>query len=239
MIAVLIKILLGIVIFCAVVFLVYCIIPNLYARNVSKNVIRTINPKNKQIALTFDDGPNEQYTKKVLNVLKENDIKVTFFSVITNANKNLDIVNEIKEDGHEIAFHSYKHQSAWELTPNKTLTEITRGENDLKASDVKFTYMRPPWGTFNMFTLMGALRKNMKVILWTVEAYDWRANNSGENIANIIESRIKPGDIIVLHDSGGADGAPLHTIDALKIFIPRLKEQGYKFVTISEGLKYD
>lgn len=231
------KIGLGITGTLAGIFLGYCAIPNLYARNVSKRVRKTLPKGKNQIALTFDDGPNAQYTGRVLDILKKYQIKATFFIVIKNANQNLDLIERMKAEGHEIALHSYKHQSAWELTPWETLREIPKGEEQLKAQNIKFSYVRPPWGTFNLFTLFGMVRRNLQVILWSIEAYDWRKKQSKEGIADIILDRIEDGSIIVLHDSGGAKGAPEHTIGSLDLWIPELIKRGYHFVTISEGLK--
>ena len=219
------------------IFLGYCAIPNLYAKNGSKRVRKTLPKGKKQIALTFDDGPNAKYTGRVLDILKKYQIKATFFIVIKNANQNLDLIERMQAEGHEIAFHSYKHQSAWELTPWETLREIPKGEELLKAQNVTFSYVRPPWGTFTLFTLFGMLRRNLQVILWSIEAYDWRKNQTKEGIAKTILERIEDGSIIVLHDSGGAEGAPEHTIGSLDLWIPELLKQGYHFVTISQGLK--
>lgn len=218
-------------------FLGYCALPNLYARNVSKRVRKTLPKGKNQVALTFDDGPNAEYTGRVLDILKKYQVKATFFIVIKNANQNLDLIERMKAEGHEIAFHSYKHQSAWELTPWATLKEIPKGEEQLKAQDIKFSYVRPPWGTFNLFTLFAMLRRKLQVILWSVEAYDWRKHQTKEKIAKILLERVEDGSIIVLHDSGGAKGAPEHTIGSLELWIPELLKKGYHFVTISQGLK--
>lgn len=231
------KIFITLIIILLILFLTYCIIPNLYCRNWSKHVIHTINPINNQIALTFDDGPNEQYTPKVLDILKKYQVKATFFIVIHQAIPNMDLIHRMKEEGHEIAFHSFKHQSAWELPPKTTLTEISKGEDALRDAGISFAHMRPPWGTFNLFTIYAPIKKKMKIVLWSVEAYDWRKNNQGSNISKLVVDRVEAGSIIVLHDSGGANSAPQHTIDALDILIPKLLEKQFNFVTISQGLK--
>lgn len=220
----------------AALFLVYCALPNLYARNLSKNVYHKLKSGNHQIALTFDDGPNVAYTNHVLDILKKYDVKATFFIVIKNANKNLSILHRMKEEGHEIGFHSYQHESAWELLPKKTLTEISRGEAALQAENVTFRYMRPPWGTFNLFTLYQAKKHGLKVVLWNIEAFDWRKSQTAKGIEQEVLSRVEDGSIIVLHDSGGAEGAPNRTIEALDGLIPALLDQGYQFVTLEEGL---
>lgn len=220
------------------IFLIYMVIPNYYARNISKDVIKTVelNNKNKTIALTFDDGPDPLYTNKLLDILKKNNVKASFFLVAGNAQKNIDIVERMKEEGHGIGMHSLYHKSAWITFPTETKNEFKKALEIFNSIGLNITYFRPPWGTFNAYTLRSAIDNSLKTILWTVEAYDWRKNNSGKNIEKILLERIKDNDIIVLHDSGGAKGAPQNTLDALENVIPKLLQKGFNFITIDEVL---
>lgn len=220
------------------IFMFYMVIPNYIARNKSKEVIRTINKKtNKTIALTFDDGPDPLYTNRLLDILEKNEIKATFFLVAQKAQENQDIVYRMKKDGHGIGMHTMYHKSAWLSFPWETINEFKKGLKILEGIGLNITYYRPPWGTFNAFTLKHALKNKLKIILWSVEAYDWRKNNSATNIEDILLRRIEEGDIIVLHDSGGALGAPNNTLEALESTIPKLKNLGYNFITIDEMIK--
>lgn len=215
----------------------YAVIPNYIARNHSKKVTKKFNTNDNLIALTFDDGPDAKYTKEVLNILEEHDIKGTFFLVANKIEQNREIVNKMKREGHCIGLHSYEHKSAWLSLPWKTMKEFKKSIKIFNNNNIEIKYFRPPWGTFNLFTLKGANKNNLETVLWTVEAFDWRKNNTPTNISSIINNKVKSGDIIVLHDSGGAEGAPRNTIEALRKLIPLLINKGYKFITIEEGLK--
>ncbi|MFP4697195.1 MAG: polysaccharide deacetylase family protein [Eubacteriales bacterium] len=215
-------------------FLIYNFLPNFYARNISKNVLHTLALNGKKIALTFDDGPDQRYTNEILDLLKEYSIKATFFVVAEKVKSNISIIKRMKEEGHLIALHSLRHKSAWLMGPYETMKEIPKSKKILSQLDIEIDYFRPPWGTFNLLTLYSATKNKLKTILWSVEAYDWRKDNSGVLISNLLLNRIKEQSIIVLHDSGGAEFAPINTIEGLKITIPKLLEKGYEFVTVEE-----
>jgi peptidoglycan/xylan/chitin deacetylase (PgdA/CDA1 family) len=215
-------------------FLGYNVLPNYYVRNISKGVIHTLSKKGKYVALTFDDGPDEKYTGQVLDILKTYRIKATFFVVASKIPDQINLIERMKKEGHKIGLHTFKHKSAWLMGPIETFREIPKSKKILEAYDIEIAYYRPPWGTFNLFTLISAKRNKLKTIFWSVEAYDWRKNNSAESISEILIRRIKDQSIVVLHDSGGAPEAPMHTIGALKQALPKLLEQGYEFVVINE-----
>ena len=226
---------LGIVfLFFVCIIMGYTIGPNFYVRNISKNIKHTLNSNEKSIALTFDDGPDERYTNEVLDVLKKYNVKATFFVVAIKVENNKGIIHRMKEDGHTIALHSLNHKSAWLMGPIETLREIQEAKRILEVEGIEVKYFRPPWGTFNLFTLLGATKNKLKTVFWSVEAYDWKKNNSSEKISEILLDRIKAQSIIVLHDSGGAELAPLNTIGALKRVIPILLEKGFEFVSVDK-----
>lgn len=222
------------------VFILYDFIPNYYARHISSFVKKEISSSvgNKVVALTFDDGPSKRYTGQVLDILKKYRVKATFFIVVRNAYQCPDLIERIIEDGHELAMHSYKHKSAWISLPWETKREFERSCELFKSYQIPMSTFRPPWGTFNAVSLKYALRSGLEVVLWTVEAFDWRKKNTAHNIAEEVVKRIEHRGIIVLHDSGGAKGAPQHTVDALELLIPQLQEKGYEFLTIREGIHH-
>ena len=130
--------------------------------------------------------------------------------------------------------HSLYHKSAWLSFPWETINEFNKSLDIFKKLGLNIKYFRPPWGTFNALTLGNALKHNLKVVLWSVEAYDWRKDNTPSNIEKILLDRITKNDIIVLHDSGGAKGAPKNTLKALDTALPKLLERGFNFVTIDD-----
>lgn len=218
-----------------IAFIIYSILPNYYYRNKSNKVIKHINSKN-EIALTFDDGPDSKYTPLLLALLKEHEIKATFFLVADKAKTNKDIYMRIISEGHSVGLHSLKHKSAWLSLPWQTKKDFEQSVRALENLGQRVKFFRPPWGTFNLLTQYYAERNNLKTILWSIEAKDWSSSSTAEQIRDRIADNVKSGDIIVLHDSNGADKAPERTIRALREIIPIIKSQGYTFVTVDEKL---
>lgn len=219
-------------------FLLYMVIPNYIARNMAGHVIKKVTNQNKKsIALTFDDGPDPRYTERLLDILKENGVQATFFLVADKAKKHKHIVDRMKAEGHGIGMHSLYHKSAWLSLPHETIREFTVSLRIFRELGLNITYFRPPWGTFNALTLRYALKNKLNVIMWTVEANDWRKDNSPSQIEEILLRRTQDEDIIVLHDSGGADGAPENTLQALETTLPRLLKEGFHFVTVDESIE--
>lgn len=217
------------------VFITYSILPNYYYRNKSNKVIKHIDGNN-EIALTFDDGPDSEYTPLLLDLLKEHEIKATFFLVADKAMTNKEIFKRIVSEGHSVGLHSFKHKSAWLSLPWQTKEDFKQSVNTLERLGYPVKFFRPPWGTFNLLTQYYAERNNFKTILWSVEAKDWSSSSTAEQIRDRVVNNVKSGDIIVLHDSNGAEKAPERTIQALKEILPNLKSQGYIFVTIDDKL---
>lgn len=221
-------------IFCAVVL--YALIPNLYYRNFCDKVIKKLPSKEKVLALTFDDGPDPRYTLKLLKVLKENNVKCTFFVLADKARKYPEIIKQIEEDGHYIGLHYLNHSNAIFKSPNKTEGDIFNCVKIMKKLGVKVKLFRPPWGIFNPVTFKCARKNDLKVVLWSIHAMDWSRWASVSFIEDRLVNEVKAGDIILLHDSRGAKNCPIKTIKALKSALPKLKEKGYKFVAIDEKI---
>ncbi|MTI66215.1 MAG: polysaccharide deacetylase family protein [Firmicutes bacterium] len=217
-----------------VVSIIYTIVPNFYNRNLSKSVIKKFNTKEKEIALTFDDGPDSRYTLELLKILKRNNVKCTFFLVAERTFKNEGVFQKIIKDGHNIGLHSYNHKSAWLSLPNKTKKDFYNSIKTFNKLGENVKYFRPPWGTFNLLTKYYANKYHLKTILWNKNAKDWKKSTSSEDIINRLLKDIRNGDIIVLHDCNGKKDTPVNVLKALEIVIPKLKKEGYKFVTIDE-----
>lgn len=220
-------------IFIVSVFILYEAIPNYYYRNISNKVIKRLGNK-KEIALTFDDGPDTLYTPLLLDLLKKYNVKASFFLVANKMQENVQILDRMVKEGHTVGLHSRSHRSAWLNFPWSTGNDFKDSLKLFKDKGIDIKFFRPPWGTFNLLTQYNADIHKLKTVLWTLEAKDWSARTTVEYIKNQILNNIKPGDIIVLHDSNGALGAPERTIAALGDIIPELKDKDYKFVTLDE-----
>ncbi|MDQ7093865.1 polysaccharide deacetylase family protein [Desulfosporosinus sp. PR] len=186
------------------------------------------------VALTFDDGPDPMVTPRLLQALKRHNISATFFVIAEKAAEYPELVRLILEEGHQLGVHSLRHRYAWFTSPWKTWQEWTESLRLLEQlTGQKITWMRPPWGTFNLMTWWWLKRHGMKAVLWNVEGHDWQIKRSPEEIVARIISKVNEGSIVVLHDSGGDSGAPENTLTALDLLNKRvIKDLKLPFVPL-------
>lgn len=187
----------------------------------------------KKIALTFDDGPSKQNTDQILSILKEYNIRATFFVIGENAEKDPDRIRSIFDAGHEIGNHTYSHAYISKISQEELKKELTRTDDILKSiTGSRPTVFRPPGGYYDDASLAVVDSMGYRVVLWSVDTRDWSIPKS-EKIVSKVEERAGSGDIILFHD---LEDKRLPTPEALKKIIPYLIENGYEFVTISELL---
>ncbi|HHZ14153.1 MAG: polysaccharide deacetylase family protein [Caldicoprobacterales bacterium] len=217
------------------IFLIYCLLPSYWARNRSNGVFREGSGKEKEIYLTFDDGPNPDYTPRLLDILKENQVKATFFIMGRQARLYPDIVKRIAQEGHTIGCHSYSHRHAWLMPPITTFRDMTHTYKAISlASGVTPEWYRPPWGGFNLLSIAAARRLGLNIAFWSIEAQDWAQNTTAEHIFNTVVDKAVPGSVVVLHDNQGDPGAPENTLRALPRIIESLRKEGYSFVGLEK-----
>ena len=187
----------------------------------------------KPIALTFDDGPWANSTSQVLNILKKNKVKATFFVVGRQVQNYPQLTKQIVTDGHAIANHSWSHQ--YHQFNQSTAAREIDGTTELvyKTTGVKISLFRPPGGMLNNGLATYAHQKKYAVVMWSADSLDWRYRSVSTLVNNILREA-KPGGIILLHDGGGDRH---HTVQALPIVISQLKKRGYNFVTVPELLE--
>jgi len=191
--------------------------------------------KNTQmkIALTFDDGPHPEHTPEILAILEEYGITATFFMIGENVGYYPETARQVIEAGHEIGNHTYTHPRLKQFTDAALTHEILSTEAALyELGECRPHLFRPPEGICSERVASLADRYDYTVVLWTVDTLDW-AHTPSEKIAENVITNIRPGGIILCHDYI-VNGSP--TPDALRMFIPKLLEAGYKFVTVSELL---
>jgi len=169
------------------------------------------------VTLTFDDGPDPEFTPRILEILKRYHVCATFFMVAEKAEKYPELVQQVKDDGHLIGVHSLNHRYAWFTSPWKTDREWTESVQILEQlTNQKISLMRPPWGTFNLMTWWWLKQHKMRAVLWNAEGHDWEARRSPEEITNRIIKHTNEGTIVVMHDSGGELGSRENSILALE-----------------------
>lgn len=199
-----------------------------------KLVISRVQTNEKVVALTFDDGPDPKHTPVVLDSLNKKNAKATFFVMGNKAEKNPELLKEMVAAGHEIGNHSYSHAD-YRNKNHQYLENDIKETNDLifRLTASKPVLFRPPGG-FLSHELIEITQKNgLTVAYWSYEtdSKDWVNGKSAESIANHIVRKIKPGQIIILHD-GCPNG--MQTAHAVSIILDRLSSEGYRFVTMSE-----
>jgi len=196
----------------------------------SMSVRKHENSENR-IALTFDDGPHGKYTPEILDILKEYNIKATFFVVGNNCREHPEIVLRILNDGHEIGNHTYSHPSLVKIKSDELVTEIIKTEDVLyELWEYVPKLFRPPEGVVGPTINKVLSRLDYTAVLWSVDTRDWKRLSS-EKIADTVLSNVKSGDIILCHDFISPKS---NTPEALRLFIPELISRGYDFVTVSE-----
>ncbi|TYR81704.1 polysaccharide deacetylase family protein [Priestia megaterium] len=210
----------------------------LYRRFASSVIIK--GAKKHKISLTFDDGPNPVYTPKLLDLLKQYDMKATFFVVGTIAEQHPHILQRMVKEGHEVAIHHHRHISAWLLTPSQLKKEIQLCSQAIeRITGKKPQFYRPPWGHLNVSSIVMA--SPYQVVIWSGIFGDWSLKTTTATLIEQLKSHLESGSIYVLHDNGdtlGADEkAPEQMIEALKEFIPYAKQQGYTSETLQELMK--
>lgn len=190
----------------------------------------------KKVALTFDDGPDIRFTPKVLDALKANQVKATFFVLGAQSSTHPDIVRRIVNEGHVIGNHSYSHANLPKLTVDKFQSQIISTENVLQGLiGYAPKLIRPPYGAINEEQVRWIADHHYLIVNWNVDSLDWKSLSSNQVLTNIMQ-QTKPGSIILQH-SGGADSQDLSgTVQAIGPLISKLKAAGYTFVTVPELL---
>ena len=199
--------------------------------------------REKVVALTFDDGPSEVWTPRILDVLRNEDVKATFFLIGNHVTKYPDIVRRIAAEGHDIGNHTNRHPLLYFLDGGALKKEIATCQKAIReTTGVTTNLFRPPKAWLTPHEKRKIQRWGYRIILWTLNSKDW-VEFDAKYIVRFIVKNVQPGDIILFHDSGGAfrseGGGRQETVIALQKTISKLREQGYRFVTITELLKME
>lgn len=179
----------------------------------------------KQVALTFDDGPSAK-TAKLLDYLREKDVKVTFFLVGNRINEFKNTVQQEVTDGHEIGYHSYSHKMQPQLSNAQIISDFEKSNKLLKdLTGAEFTVWRTPGGDFNQRVLDCI---DLPHIMWSVDTRDWEHRNTYKVYSSVIGS--SDGAIVLMHDLYGS------TVDGAIDAIEKMLEGDYEFMTVTELL---
>ena len=190
----------------------------------------------KQIALTYDDGPNDPHTLKLLEVLAKHNVRATFFMIGRYVRQRPNIARAVAEAGHVIGNHTFTHPLLIFKSAAETRAELVDCQQALQDAIGKpANLFRPPFGGRRPATLRIARSLGLEPVMWNVTGYDWNAPPAAV-IEKKVARQMRGGDVILLHDGGhramGADRS--QTVIATDNLIRRYRDQGYEFVTVEE-----
>ena len=179
----------------------------------------------REIYLTFDDGPCAETTHIILEILRKHNTKATFFCVGYNIINPPELFARINAEGHQVANHTMHHSKGFYTNTNDYINEI-----DECAALVGNNLFRPPHGLITPRQNAMLRNKGYKIIQWDVITYDWDTKHTTNDILNIIKQYTRPGSIIAMHDSIKASPRTLQVLDNI---ISWLKSQNYKINTLA------
>ena len=183
----------------------------------------------KVVCLTFDDGPIPEVTPHILAILREKNVKATFFLVGDNVQKYPDLYRAILADGHRVGNHTFHHIKGWRTSIRTYLDDVEQCRRVLGVGAGEDLLMRPPYGRIRTSQKLALLRRGYKLVLWDVLTHDYNKNYSVEQMLDVVKRYTRNGSVIVFHDSLKSGERMLQ---ALPLVIEYLQAEGYDFVKI-------
>ena len=193
----------------------------------------------RQIALTYDDGPNDPHTMRLLEVLERHGVKATFFMIGRYVRQRPEIARAVAAAGHVIGNHTFTHPNlifAGGKEAGRQLEECEQALSEVVGEHS--TLFRPPFGGRTPWVLEVARGRGLQAVMWSITGSDWNPTTP-EQIEAKVKKHVRGGDVILLHDGGhlqmGADRAA--TVAATERLITRYKGEGFDFVTVEQMLR--
>ena len=203
-----------------------------------RGTIYRVKTDKKHVVLTFDDGPSPIWTPKILDELKSENIKATFFMIGHHVQKYPEIAKRVVEEGHTVGNHGYAHSVMLYYTPAEIEEEIKYTEHVIREiTGFTTKYFRPPKAWLRQTIKKKVKSMGYETVLWSLNSKDWVSFNH-KSIARYISKNIKNGDILLFHDSGSVTstegGSRVQTVKTISLLARTLRKQGFEFITIEE-----
>lgn len=188
--------------------------------------------KEKMVALTFDDGPDQVNTPKIINILHDNGVKGNFFFIGQRAIQNHDVVEKAFKEGNLVLSHGYQHLDMTKMTADQIKKEITQNNKILYDITGRIpALMRSPFGAIDSTLINEAAASGEKLILWSIDTLDWSQMEKDNIVKNVLDN-VRPGEIILMHSNEDKKA----TVEALPAVIQGLKQRGYQIVGLDQLL---
>jgi peptidoglycan/xylan/chitin deacetylase (PgdA/CDA1 family) len=194
-------------------------------------------PGERTIALTFDDGPDPTYTPQILRVLARYRACATFFVLGRHVDAHPELLREIVKGGHAVGSHGYSHAILRWVWPGEIAAELNGTSAAIhRAAGIRTDLFRHPGGMQGFFLPWMTKPVGWQVVVWSVDPQDYTEPGVAE-IARRVLDEAHPGAIVLLHD-GSPDGTEsrAHTVEALPIILEELRDRGYQFVCLNQGM---
>jgi peptidoglycan/xylan/chitin deacetylase (PgdA/CDA1 family) len=198
-----------------------------------------LQPGSPYLALTYDDGPNDPDTLKLMDVLARHEVRATFFLLGRFVRQKPEIVRALANAGHAIGNHSWDHPRLIFASHDELRRQIEQTQSAIfDACGVTPTLFRPPYGGRRPGTLSAVRQLGLEPVMWNVTCYDWKPTSADKVVAHA-QRQIRGGDVVLMHDGDqramGADRR--HTLEATDRIIPQYKAKGYQVLTVPEMMK--
>jgi peptidoglycan-N-acetylglucosamine deacetylase len=218
-------------------FGIYYVIPLVAKYALRMVFLRKTATGRKEVYLTFDDGPDAVYTATLLDALKKQNIKASFFLLGSKAEQRPDLVRRMAGEGHLIGTHGYHHLHPWKTSPLRFLSDTRQMHQSLHTvtGPDPIRYYRPTYGKLNFINLAYLLVFRQKAVFWNIDPEDYNQAGSGD-IVDFVEQNIRPGGVILMHDSRkqNAKNQADVTVESVRRILELLKTRGYAFKTVDE-----
>lgn len=195
----------------------------LWTQQLLKGLTWRVKTQQKELYLTFDDGPIPELTPWVLDLLSSYKAKATFFCIGANAAKSRDIITRIKQEGHSLGHHTFNHYNAWKVTKEDYLENVAKGNKEVPSR-----LFRPPYGKLRR-SMISTLKQDYEIVMWTVLSKDYLRSISSQQVLHNVLS-CKAGDIIVFHDSLKAEK---HLRYSLPKMLKHYHDKGFEFKALT------
>lgn len=192
--------------------------------------------RKREVALTFDDAPDNNFTPRILDVLKKEGVRATFFVVGNRVEAHPDVVIRMVREGHELGNHSYNHANLPKISDEEFRWQIMKTDSLISQYTGYIpTYVRAPYGNLNEDQIRWLASQHKINVFWNVDSLDWKGLDAEQVETNVL-SHVHPGSIILQHAAGGKGEDLSGSVNALPTIINQLRNDGVKLVTVSELL---